>query len=667
MKLIIQIPCFNEESTLPQTIADLPIAIPGIDEIELMIIDDGSSDETVNVARSLGVDHILRHTRNRGLAAAFATGIDASLRLGADIVVNTDADNQYCGADIARLVEPILLRQADLVIGDRQTWHMTNFSLFKRALQQLGSYTVGLLAGQTLPDAVSGFRAFSREAAIKLNVVTTFSYTIETLLQAANKGIKMTFVPVGTNAATRKSRLFKSIPHFLMRSTTTMARVYAMFQPLKVFAYLSLTLMLLGAIPIFRFLILYMLGEGDGHVQSLVLGGALFLCGCVGLAFGFIADLIAVNRRLLEVTLEKVRRLEINTGHDDVATWWPLPKEEVDDPNIVTAANSAASISSVRRLAPQKGFTLVELLVAIGIIGVLIALLLPAVQQAREAGRRAECLNNLKQIGVGIMLHESTYEHLPTGGWGKEWAGLPGLGADRLQPGGWIFNTLPFVEQTNVHDLGGISTADLSANGRRLEAPLELFVCPSRRSAELYENERSWQPYFHPMLSKVARSDYAMNGGDRYIHAGSGPDSLSEARNFDWPDMSKSTGVCHQRSQVRLAEIVDGTSNTYLVGEKHLPLDRYYSGEDAGDNESMYSGDDRDLIRYTGDELDPTSHPLSDRFLAGREGEVFGGPHSGGFQVAFCDGSARFVAFSLEQVIHSRLGNRRDGLVAQLP
>ena len=248
MKLIIQIPCYNEEGTLAETLADLPTRIDGIDRIETLVIDDGSTDGTLMVAREAGVDHIVRHRRNRGLAAAFATGIDAALEAGADIIVNTDADHQYRGRDIPRLVAPILLDRADMVIGDRQTWGSPHFSLFKRVLQRMGSRAVSHLAGQSIPDAVSGFRAFSRETAVKLHVVTSFSYTIETVMQASHRGLAIESIPIATNSATRPSRLFKSLPQFLFKSTATVVRVYFMYHSLTVFAWLSLFLVVGGAV-----------------------------------------------------------------------------------------------------------------------------------------------------------------------------------------------------------------------------------------------------------------------------------------------------------------------------------------------------------------------------------------------------------------------------------
>ncbi|MCC7087511.1 MAG: glycosyltransferase family 2 protein [Pirellulales bacterium] len=310
MKLIIQIPCFNEATTLPKTLADLPRQIDGIDCIETLVVDDGSTDQTVAVALECGADHIVRHSTNRGLAGAFATGVDAALRLGTDLIVNTDADNQYPGACISSLVAPILCGESEIVIGNRQPWQNCGLPIAKRVLQAIGSRFVGCLAGRPVPDAVSGFRALSREAAMRLNIVTSFSYTIESLLQASEKGMAIKFIPVSTNPTLRKSRLFGSVSEFVLRSSATMLRVHAMFHPLRIFVSLATLLILAGAVPIVRFLWLALAGGSGGHIQSLVLGTALFIAGCVFLALGVIADLLSYNRRLLELTLEKVRRFE---------------------------------------------------------------------------------------------------------------------------------------------------------------------------------------------------------------------------------------------------------------------------------------------------------------------------------------------------------------------
>ncbi len=310
-KLIIQIPCYNEEQTLPATLADLPREIEGVDIVEWLIIDDGSTDGTVPAAREFGIDHVIRHRTNRGLAKSFQTGIDACLQLGADIIVNTDGDNQYAGSDIAKLVAPILSGEADMVVGDRQTSTIEHFSRKKKALQKIGSFIVRKLSKTEVPDCVSGFRAFSREAAIKINIVSSFSYTIETIIQAGRKQVAIKSVPISTNEKTRNSRLFKNMFHFLSRSGATIVRIYSMYNPLKVFCVISLILILLGSAPILRFLFYYFSGDGSGHLQSLVLGSVLVITGFTTLITGLLADLISFNRQLIELTLEKVRRIEL--------------------------------------------------------------------------------------------------------------------------------------------------------------------------------------------------------------------------------------------------------------------------------------------------------------------------------------------------------------------
>lgn len=311
MKLIVQIPCLNEEVTLPATVADIPRAIDGIDSIEILVVDDGSTDRTVEVARSLGVHHVVSLTSNRGLAVAFRTGLDACLKAGADIIVNTDADNQYAGADIPLLVQPVLSGRADIVVGDRQTRNIGHFSPLKKGLQWLGSAVVRRLSGTNVPDAVSGFRAISREAALRINIVSGFSYTIEMLIQAGRKGMKVISVPIRTNEVLRESRLFKSIPHFVFRSLSTMLRIYLMYKPLRAFVGLGLVLAVIGLLPIIRFLYFYLIGDGAGHIQSLVLGGVLVVIAVISLVVGLLADLIGFNRQLLEINLEKTREIEL--------------------------------------------------------------------------------------------------------------------------------------------------------------------------------------------------------------------------------------------------------------------------------------------------------------------------------------------------------------------
>lgn len=344
MKLIVQIPCFNEEETLPQTVADIPRRIEGVDVVEILVIDDGSTDDTVAVARRCGVDHIVRHKNNRGLARAFRTGLEACLRHGADIIVNTDADNQYAGADIPKLIRPILEKRADIVIGDRQTSKIRHFSAVKKLLQRLGSHVVGTLSGIKVPDAVSGFRAISREAALQLNIVSPFSYTIEMVIQAGKKHWAVATVPVRTNPKTRESRLFKSIPRFIERSLTTMVRMYAMYQPMRVFFLIGGIMILIGIAPIGRFLHAYFTSGGAGHIQSLVLGTTLIICGAISIVIGLVADLINFNRQLIEMTLEKVRRIEMHMIGDRGAGSAVSERRRrfgvIESPSDLTAAGS---------------------------------------------------------------------------------------------------------------------------------------------------------------------------------------------------------------------------------------------------------------------------------------------------------------------------------------
>lgn len=311
-KLIVQIPCFNEGKTIPLTVADIPRKIDGVDTVEILIIDDGSTDETIAAAKKCGVDHIVRNTGNRGLALTFQAGIDACLRLGADIIVNTDGDNQYQGADIPKLIKPILDGCADMVIGDRQTDKIPHFSSTKKRLQKIGSFIVRRLSSTTVPDTVSGFRAFSRNAAMQLNIVSSYTYTIETIIQAGKKRLSVNSVPIGTNPETRESRLIRSIPKFIGRSATTMIRMYTMYQPLRAFFYIGVILLLLALIPSLRFLYYYLTGSGAGHIQSLILSAILFIVGFQVLMIGLVADVIGFNRKLIEEILWRVRSVEFD-------------------------------------------------------------------------------------------------------------------------------------------------------------------------------------------------------------------------------------------------------------------------------------------------------------------------------------------------------------------
>jgi glycosyltransferase involved in cell wall biosynthesis len=316
VKLIIQIPCFNEAETLPVTLAALPKALPGVASIEVLIIDDGSTDGTADVARLHGVKYVVRFARNKGLAKAFMAGLDAALKLGADVIVNTDADNQYRGTDVERLIAPILEGTADMVVGQRQGTGVEAFSPLKQTLQKLGSWVVRQASRTDIPDATSGFRAFNREAALRLNVVSDFTYTLETLIQAGNRGLALTHTPVGTNAATRPSRLFRGILQYVVRSTATIIRIYAMYQPLKVFATLGTLIAGVGVLLGARFLWFFLTDGGTGHVQSLILAAVLLIVGFQVVMIGLVADLIAGHRRISEDILYRVKTLELTRRED---------------------------------------------------------------------------------------------------------------------------------------------------------------------------------------------------------------------------------------------------------------------------------------------------------------------------------------------------------------
>jgi glycosyltransferase involved in cell wall biosynthesis len=311
MKLVIQIPCYNEEKDLSATFLDLPRKIEGIDRIETLVVDDGSEDDTIGTARRLGIDHVLALKSHKGLACAFSEGIDRSLRLGADIVVNTDADNQYSGQDIPLLVKPILDGNADVVVGVRQVDRIAHFSWAKKKLLRWGSSVIRVLSQTEIEDAVSGFRAFSKEAALRTNILTNYSYTIENLVQLGNQRLKIVSVPVRTNPKARESRLIKSVPHFLGQQLATILRVYATYKALKIFLTLSLIIILPGLFGFLRFLYFYLTGRGQGHIQSLIFSTAALLVGLLMLVFGVIADLIGNNRKLIEKALHRIRKLEL--------------------------------------------------------------------------------------------------------------------------------------------------------------------------------------------------------------------------------------------------------------------------------------------------------------------------------------------------------------------
>ncbi|WP_295076022.1 glycosyltransferase family 2 protein [Ruminococcus sp.] len=318
MKLIIQIPCYNEEETLELAYNDLPHHIDGIDTIEYLIINDGSRDNTVARARELGFHHIVSFKRNKGLAKGFMAGIDACLHLGADIIVNTDADNQYCGADIEKIVRPILDEKADIVIGERPIDKTEHFSWKKKKFQHIGSWVVRVASGTDIPDAPSGFRAYSREAALRLNVVNEYTYTLETIIQAGNNKTAMTSVPIRTNPETRPSRLFSSMWRYMKRSSTVITRSFVMYKPLKFFMTIGFVLLLFGAVLGIRFLVLMAMGEGGGHIQSLILTAILVMMGFQTMTIGLLGDTISANRKLLEDVQYRVRKMECGRSDEEI-------------------------------------------------------------------------------------------------------------------------------------------------------------------------------------------------------------------------------------------------------------------------------------------------------------------------------------------------------------
>ena len=311
IKLIVQIPCLDEAATLPATVRDIPRSIPGVDVVEILVVDDGSSDETGPVARALGVDHIVSLRRTRGLAAAFVAGIDGCLKLGADLIVNTDGDNQYAGQDIAELVAPLVRGEADVVIGDRNVQSLRNMSWGRKILQRVGSWVVQQVSGTRVPDTTSGFRGYTREAALRMTIVSEFSYTLESIIQAGKKRMAVAHVPVRTNEQTRPSRLFRNVWNYLRRSGSTIVRIYTMYEPLKVFTTIGLAIFGLGFLISVRFLYFYVGGSGDGHLQSLLLSAVLMIVGFQVMLIGLVADVISANRKLIEELLYRMRSTEI--------------------------------------------------------------------------------------------------------------------------------------------------------------------------------------------------------------------------------------------------------------------------------------------------------------------------------------------------------------------
>ena len=310
MKLVIQIPCYNEAETLPITLQDLPREVTGFDRVEWLVINDGSTDDTAEIAKAHGVDHIINFTINQGLARGFLAGLDACIKLGADVIVNTDADNQYMAADIAALVAPILAGKADIVIGARPIDKIDSFSAIKKLLQKLGSAVVRLVSNTNITDAPSGFRALTREAALRLNVFNDYTYTLETIIQAGQKGIAVTSVPVRVNRTLRPSRLVKSIPSYIRKSLVTIVRIFVVYKAFRFFMAMGITAFSLGILGGVRYLYYYIAGEGAGHVQSLILASILLGVGFQTMLTAFLADLLAVNRRLMEDIQFRVKKLE---------------------------------------------------------------------------------------------------------------------------------------------------------------------------------------------------------------------------------------------------------------------------------------------------------------------------------------------------------------------
>jgi len=317
-KLIIQIPCLNEAKTLPETIADLPRHVPGIDVVEFLVVDDGSTDGTSEVARAHGVHHVVRFRRRKGLAAAFMAGIDACLKLGADFIVNTDGDNQYCAKDVGTLLQPLLSAEADMVIGDRNIQAVKQMSATRKRLQLLGSWVVRQVSNTRVPDTTSGFRAYTRDAALRLTIVSDFSYTLESIIQAGKKRMAIAHVPIATNPRMRESRLFSSTWAYIKASAATIVRIYTMYEPLKVFTSIGTVVFLCGVGVSIRFLYFYLTGTGRGHLQSLILAAVLLIVGFQVALIGLVADVISGNRKLIEDLLYRVRGIELTLGESAV-------------------------------------------------------------------------------------------------------------------------------------------------------------------------------------------------------------------------------------------------------------------------------------------------------------------------------------------------------------
>ncbi len=318
MRLVVQIPCLNEEETLPAVLSTIPRQIPGIDEILVLIIDDGSSDRTIEVAKEHGVEHFVRHARNRGLGRSFHDGVQRALELGADIVVNTDGDNQYPQERITDLVQPILAGTADVVIADRQVHLVEHFSGPKKLLQKFGSSIVNKAAGTDLPDAASGFRAYSRESLMLLNTITRFSYCMETIIQAGNKKLAISSIPITTNAKTRESRLFSSTYQHVLKSAGAIVRAYIMYKPYVIFSAFAVLFAVLGLLPFVRYAVLQINGDSGNHLQSLLVGAVLLVCSFLSVIVGIIGDLLRTNRALIEDSLEHTKKMRFGMVDPDL-------------------------------------------------------------------------------------------------------------------------------------------------------------------------------------------------------------------------------------------------------------------------------------------------------------------------------------------------------------
>lgn len=310
MKLIIQIPCYNEEMMLPITLASLPKALEGIDKIEVMLIDDGSTDRSIEIAEKFGVEHIIKMNNHKGLARTFMAGLQQCVKLGADIIVNIDADNQYNAEDMEILIKPLLEKKADIVVGTRPIERIKHFSILKKILQKLGSYMIRLLSSTGVEDAPSGFRAFTREAATMINVFDNYTYTLETIIQSKSKGLIIASVPIRVNAPSRTSRLFKNLFEYVRKSSFTMLRMFIIYRPFRFFAIIGAFLFFLGLIIWIRFLFYYILGDGNGHIQSLLFAAVLMIIGFQTGLFGVFADLLAINRKLIEDVQVRIKKIE---------------------------------------------------------------------------------------------------------------------------------------------------------------------------------------------------------------------------------------------------------------------------------------------------------------------------------------------------------------------